>query len=393
MTRPLALALLAGCAAADAAGWAELHRARQGRDAMSDSGAWVSPGDTRQQVVVTAAMLANRAWQVARPTPGGVEANPGARVILRTDAPYIVVTVGVIDSLRSDKWHVCGVGIGTTDLAAEPTPTVELRPTAANALTQIQVPLPGVVAGTPVRVDVVGTQRSWITWVDAPIGAVFEVLPQPAGPVLTVVGDSIVAGSTVNTGWPTADGWTQRLRRAVTTEQVTIHGRGGNSLLSYGYTSPGGTLATDATNVALRNAFRAEVASTTPARIWVALGTNDWTNNRSVADVRRSLRELVLNVHADTPGALVWVQSPIFRAANSAETTANSQGATLPDIRQAEADAVTDALAIAAGDWCTYVSGLDVGLVAGDLWDGLHPTPAGYAKYATWALTVPGLVP
>lgn len=180
----------------------------------------------------------------------------------------------------------------------------------------------------------------------------------PANRIL-VYGDSISVGG--NADILTAQAWAMKVRTAYAPNSLAVEGWGFRTLFE------------DAQDVAARSAFVARINSYAPARIWLAIGTNDYALSKwSAASFGAAYAAVLDGIHAAMPGATVFCQSPLLRAIE----TANAHGSTLGDYRNQIQSA-----AGARATFCTFVDGTQL-LTLGDLADGLHPTTAGHDKYA-----------
>jgi lysophospholipase L1-like esterase len=188
-----------------------------------------------------------------------------------------------------------------------------------------------------------------------PVGGAIEPLP-PAGPRWLAYGDSITQG------WTTSDPgltWTAVAARAA---------------------------GLDVCNLGFAGAARGELAvasflAQTPADvISLAWGTNCWAQlpaaGRYLGELMRAFLAAVRQGHPQTP---IVVLSPLVRP--EAETTANSAGADLRELRAALEQSVRDVRHETGDRGLHLVEGLPI-IGAGDLVDGIHPGDEGHAMLA-----------
>lgn len=192
-----------------------------------------------------------------------------------------------------------------------------------------------------------------------------EVAPTNPAMRLFVYGDSIAVGD--HSDIPTKENWTVLMRSFI---NVAIE--------AFGYRS----LFMDCETEELRTAFVAHIAAFVPSIIWLAIGTNDYGLSKwTASNFGTAYADLLDKLHVALPSAVIYAQTPLSRATE----TANALGSTLPDYRTQ----ITTAQSTRS-DYCTLVDGTEI-LTTGDLSDGLHPTTAGHAKYAAAVKTVLGL--
>jgi lysophospholipase L1-like esterase len=159
---------------------------------------------------------------------------------------------------------------------------------------------------------------------------------------------------------------------------------GGLAVEGWGYRS----LYDDTVDAPTRAAFIAKLVAAYSALtvIWLAMGTNDYgLNTQNAANFETRYGALLDDLHAAYPAATIYAQTPIERVSE----VANGSGNTLGDYRAA----IANAQATRAG-FCTLVNGTDVAFPQqpGDLdVDGIHPTTAGQAKYATAVRAILGI--
>jgi len=187
--------------------------------------------------------------------------------------------------------------------------------------------------------------------------------------LLVVYGDSIAAGFMADI--PSRDAWTVRWRQARgPSKALRVEAWGSRSLHE------------DASTAPLRAALVARLTAGSPATIWLAIGTNDYgqAGNWSAANFGTAYAALLDDLHAALPGAAIYCQTPLVRASPFTEA-ANSYGDTLGAYRTQIATAVAARTAYA-----TLVDGTAI-LTSGQLYDGVHPSPAGHLAYQTYVTT------
>lgn len=185
-------------------------------------------------------------------------------------------------------------------------------------------------------------------------------------PKIIVYGDSIAVGG--NATNPALQGWVQLVRNAYS---------GAVQYEAWGYRS----LSSDCSTAANRTTFAALLASQSPTIIWIAIGTNDYGGSAwTAANFGAAYADMLDKIHTALPSAVIYAQTPLLRTTE----TANAVGSTLGDYRTAIATAQST-----RSDYCTLVDGTAL-LELTDLADGLHPTTAGHAKYATAVRAVLG---
>lgn len=184
----------------------------------------------------------------------------------------------------------------------------------------------------------------------------------PAGSKLLIYGDSIAVGA--NATNPDTEGWPYL---------ISAQWSGQTIVEAFGYRS----LYDDAVDSSARATFVAKVATASPARIWLAIGTNDYGLNKwSAASFGTAYAALLDDLHTALPSATIYCQTPILRVSPAAET-ANASGSTLGNYRTQISTAQA-----ARASYCVLVDGSAI-LSAGASYDsdGIHPSTAGHATY------------
>jgi hypothetical protein len=117
--------------------------------------------------------------------------------------------------------------------------------------------------------------------------------------------------------------------------------------------------------------------------IWLAIGTNDYGLNKwNSTDFGVAYARLLDEVHTQMPSAIVYAQTPITRAVE----TANGHGSTTADYR----NEIINATATRTS-FCTLVNGTDILTYPTDYADTVHPSQAGQSKYANYTKTLLGI--
>ena len=206
-------------------------------------------------------------------------------------------------------------------------------------------------------------------YADAPMTAISEA---PVNRLL-LYGDSITVGadSTV----PTQSGWGILIRGYAAAYSSPFN----VAWEAYGYR----TLYRDYQNPGNLTAFVAQLVAYNPAKIWLAIGTNDYgIITWSAANFGAAYAAVLDAIHTALPSCLIYTQTPIVRTSEAA----NSFGNTLGDYRTAIASAQSTRTGFTA-----FVDGTTI-LTTADLdGTGVHPTTAGHAKYATFVRGVLGI--
>jgi lysophospholipase L1-like esterase len=185
---------------------------------------------------------------------------------------------------------------------------------------------------------------------------------------LLVYGDSISIGAFATR--PTQDAWDLLVRAASYPDSVAVEGWGYRSLYD------------DANTSGLRAAFVATMAAYAPAKIWLAIGTNDYGLDKwSAASFGTAYAALLDDLHAALPSATIYCQTPILRTTE----TANGLGSTLGDYRTQIGTAQSTRSAYA-----TLVDGTAF-MTTASLGDGVHPTTAGHLLYSNSVRAVLGI--
>lgn len=190
----------------------------------------------------------------------------------------------------------------------------------------------------------------------------YAIASPPTSNLLTIYGNSITVGA--NATFPQTQGWTNIVRDT-----------GYHAICeAWGYRA----LYHDANTGILRAALVALLIQGSPNRIWIAHGGNDyglslWT----AAAFGTAYEALLTDLHTALPNAKIYAQTPLDRTTE----TANGVGSTMADYRSAIVSAA------AGKSYVQVVDGTDI-LEPDDFADGIHPTTAGQAEYAAYALTV-----
>lgn len=187
---------------------------------------------------------------------------------------------------------------------------------------------------------------------------------------IVLIADSIGVGA--NSDAPNTEGWALKLR-ALRSGKSTM-------LESYGFRS----LWDDCQDSTKRAALVARIVTLAPAKLYIALGTNDYGLSKwNAAGFGTAYAALLDDLHAAMPSLVVWCQTPIVR---SVETQLTAGYGTLSDYRTQ-----INTVSAARSSYCNLVDGTAI-VTTGDLADGVHPTTAGHAKYYDYVRVLPGLI-
>jgi lysophospholipase L1-like esterase len=220
--------------------------------------------------------------------------------------------------------------------------------------------------GTSKRVEIIngiqstgGTSSVKGSYVDSVFyktGRSFSLISEPTSNRVMFYGDSITAGG--NCDHPTKDGYVYLLRSG----RQTIAD-------AWGYR----TLYDDANTEILLDAFVTKLLTVNPKFIYMAIGTVDYSLSKwDPNDFGDAYADVLDEIHSRDSSVSIICQSPIIRSSESA----NLLGHTTQEYR----DAIQSACE--GRSWSSYFDGYTI-LTLGDLVDGVHPSDAGHAKYAT----------
>lgn len=195
--------------------------------------------------------------------------------------------------------------------------------------------------------------------------AITQIFPTPSDRVV-FYGDSITAGG--NSSIPTQKGY-PALVRLTNPDSVSVEAQGYRSLFA------------DCANSTLRAEFVEKLTAYDPDKIWLAIGTNDYgLEPWSAASFGAAYAALLDDLHVALPSALIYAQTPILRAVE----TANGWGSSLGDYRTQIAAAQST-----RSSYCTLVDG-SAFMTLASIPDGVHPNDAGHALYAAAVKTALG---
>lgn len=192
-------------------------------------------------------------------------------------------------------------------------------------------------------------------------------------------GGMLVYGDSVSTGGHASplvqNAWVMRLR-GMTTAGISLYGESGRSFKT-DYDNPG-------TVVGTRSSFVEIVKGYNPAKLWMAMGVNDYGQANWTASAFGTAYAATLDaLHAALPSLQIYAQSPLNPAYGS---TPNALGDTLQEYCDAIQTACT------GRGWVTYVDGSTIITdTAGELTDGVHPNNTGNATYAAFVAAELGL--
>lgn len=224
-----------------------------------------------------------------------------------------------------------------------------------------------LVNGLQSRLGGVGTVLgTWLTKVraNAPLS---QGTVTPTNRIL-IYGDSIAVGG--NATATQTDAWPMLLRGAYAPNSVALEAWGQRSLYE------------DCVDASARAAFVAKIVAYAPAKIWLAIGTNDYGENKwSAASFGAAYAALLDDLHTALPSVLIYAQTLLLRA----NETVNTFGSTTGDYRTQIATAQSTRYS-----YCALVDGTAI-MTTASLVDGVHPTSAGHALYATAVRSVLGI--
>jgi lysophospholipase L1-like esterase len=221
-----------------------------------------------------------------------------------------------------------------------------------------------IVAGAQSGGGVIGTYPAVVYFSNAAL--VTESPPTAPGNRVLIYGDSIAVGD--SSTYLTQQAWSVLLRQYVPVVVEAFGSRG---------------LKTDGVDATARQAFVDRVASLSPSSIWLAIGTNDYGLNLwSAAAFGTAYADLLDKLHTALPAATIYAQTPLSRTTE----TANGSGSTLGDYRTQIATAQSTRSA-----YCQLIDGTAIMTTASLAADGVHPTIAGHALYASYVKTAMGL--
>lgn len=246
--------------------------------------------------------------------------------------------------------------------------STDLDPTGSSGITAYVVALDGLAH----------TVQLWSGYQNATGGTYVQSVrgtgisfatPVQANRELVWYGDSIAYGIAAS---PPAEFSALALVRGIFPGGVAEEAWGGRTLWDDSGSGSGQSGFASVSLLAARLVALCGSAST--CTIWISIGTNDYNQSRwSAASFGTSMGALLDAVHTDAPTVPVFVQTPTTATVE----TANSFGATLGNIRTADASACS-----ARSSFCTTVAGPSVMASSGLSADGLHPTIAGHQAIA-----------
>ena len=221
-------------------------------------------------------------------------------------------------------------------------------------------------AGTSRTVEIIGGPQAIVsntvlgTFIDSIVYSANSsiTIPTPSiGTRIVVYGDSISVGQA--SAYPGTQGWTA-LERITYSRSIMLEAWGNRSLYN------------DANTGSLITAFVSRIATYSPSKIVIAIGTNDYGLQKwSSASFGTAYAALVDALHSAMPSLTIIMQTPIVRTSE-----VDLGYGTLGDYR-------TQINTIhSTRGWTTLIDGTTL-VSTGDLSDGVHPTAAGHTTYAT----------
>lgn len=174
---------------------------------------------------------------------------------------------------------------------------------------------------------------------------------------MVVYGDSIAVGDGSDT--PAKEAWTMIVRQS---HPLIVE--------AWGYRS----LNTDCADAAARSAFATKLATYNPARVWLAIGLNDYIlETMNAANFETAYADLLDKLHTAIPSAVIYAQTMLPKTAGGA----NALGSTLANYRTAIANAQSTRSA-----YCNLVDGTTLLTAENLAADGTHPNTVGHAEIA-----------
>jgi hypothetical protein len=319
--------------------------------------------------------LANAVWRVpgkpalfhgnGRHVVGnyGYYTSPWAELVIRTNAPSIVIETECTDGALAAGYSAVSVFIGAP--GEIPVPWAQVSPTVANTPHRYTVALPtdGKVREVRIRNSPQSGVLATGTWVHAVYvqqNYVLEIVRPSGGNVLAVFGDSMSQGQTsidaFSYDWSHARSVWAWMRQRYH-GQLAHEGGGGITLATAGWQYISGVLQTGAAYTVTRPAVLRAINKLNPTEVLIMIGTNDWANNgSSKADWKSAITLFVDELRAACPTAYQWIVGPLHRTGDS---TPNSGGATIADYNAAitELVAATDTSGLARSRFATAIDG------------------------------------
>ena len=283
-----------------------------------------------------------------------------ARFVFTTNAASVTVTGDTTMYNSFPSWSTLGVRINGVDQSplqftanGSQSFTVTLGSAGTMRMVEIVAGLQSTAGGSTVT-------GSFVDSVTYPSASTFTVSSPVISNRIVVYGDSIAVGD--DAANPEAQAYVPLLRNLYG-QSVMLEGWGYRAL--YDDTHTAGLLA----------AFVSRLASYNPSTIYLAIGTNDYGLNKwSAGSFGTAYAGLLDGIHVASPSTRIICQTPLVRNPESA----NSFGNTLTDYRTQIATVCNT-----RSSYATLVDGTTF-LTLSDMGDGsLHPSVAGFAKYAS----------
>ncbi len=214
-----------------------------------------------------------------------------------------------------------------------------------------------IIAGTVTKPSgtVLGTWLKSLKWCGG--SACNITAPSTTNRVL-IYGDSISVGAFATN--PETEGWAALLRTTYS-RNVMVEG--------WGYRA----LKDDCTDATARAAFTTLLSGYSPAKIIIAIGTNDFGLDKwTAATFGSALADLLSRLHTAMPTVPIYCITPFTRLDFANEATANGLGDHLSDYRTAISTAASGKA------YVTVIDGTAISLT-GKYADNIHPNTAGHA--------------
>ena len=292
---------------------------------------------------------------------GYYETSPFARSRFLTNATSI--TIGGYSSTYTDYGVISGLGIVVNDVFQQ-----NVVFSLNNGISQQVVSFaPGnkivdIVAGFQSTDGTISIGTFPVSFTAT--SPMTQLSPAPTSTV-TIYGDSITNG--IGSTTPTKEGWTV-LMRGLVPKNIAVEGAAERQLFM------------DCSDGTKRAAFVAKIQSYNPAGMWIAIGVNDYSLSVwSAVNFGVAYLAMLDALHAAMPSLLITCQSMLVTTAEGP----NTFGDTLQSYRNQVSSA-----SAARPSFTTFVDGTLI-LTTADLTGGLHPTTAGYVKYANYVKGYP----
>ncbi len=283
--------------------------------------------------------------------------SPLARFVFQTNATSISVTGTTNIYASYDEYAHLGIRIDGVDqdslvFTGNGQQSFEVAVGTGETKT---IEIVGGLQSTAGGATALGTFIDSVTYDDA---SNLIVLPQNTTNRVVVYGDSIAVGA--NAANAEKAGYVAILRNTYSANIM---------LEAWGYR----TLYADCSTDGKRSTFASLIAGLTPAKIYLAIGTNDYAGSGwNAVDFGVAYADMLDKLNTAIPTAKIIAQTPLLRLTE----TENIIGSTTQDYRDQIAAACN-----ARSSYCTTVDGTEL-LTLDSIPDGVHPSTAGHTTYA-----------